>query len=221
VSTQRQVTNQQCTRIARLAVLISGSGRTLANLIDKIGTGALAAEIVAVISSRPGVRGLEISRAAGIARTVIERKSFPDDASFSDAIYRYLAPFDPDLIICAGFLKRLVVTPEWEARILNIHPGLIPESDAAGLGCYGERVHRAVIESGARLSGATVHVVDNEYDHGPVVMKETVPVLPGDSAADLADRVFALETDLYPRAISTYLTQHPELTKRPKVEAEQ
>ena len=104
--------------------------------------------------------------------------------------------------------------PEWEGRILNIHPCLIPESNAAGLGYYGDRVHQAVIDCGATTSGATVHVVDNEYDHGPVVMKETVPVLPGDTASDLAARVFALECELYPRAIAHYLTQHPDLIRR-------
>jgi phosphoribosylglycinamide formyltransferase 1 len=207
-------------RTPRLAVLISGSGRTLASLVDRVRAGTLDAEIVAVVSSRAGVRGTEIAREAGIPNAVIERKSFPDDASFSHAIYGFLAQFDPDLIVCAGFLKRLAVTPEWEERILNIHPGLIPESDAAGLGFYGDRVHAAVIESGATVSGATVHVVDDEYDHGPVVMKETVPVLPGDTPADLAARVFALELELYPRAIARYLAQHPELINRPAVEAE-
>jgi phosphoribosylglycinamide formyltransferase-1 len=207
-------------RTPRLAVLISGSGRTLANLIDRVRAGTLDAEIVAVVSSRPGVGGIEIAHAAGIPHAVVERKNFPDDGAFSIAIYGFLAQFGTDLIICAGFLKRLAVTPDWEGRILNIHPGLIPESDAAGLGFYGERVHAAVIESGAKLSGATVHVVDDEYDHGPAVMKETVPVLPGDTPADLAARVFALELELYPRAIAHYLAQHPELVNRPAVEAE-
>jgi phosphoribosylglycinamide formyltransferase-1 len=207
-------------RAPRLAVLISGSGRTLANLIEHSRDGRLNAKIVAVASSRPGVGGIAIAQAAGIPHAVVERKNYPDDGAFSNAIYGFLAQFDPDLIVCAGFLKRLAVTPEWEGRILNIHPGLIPESDAAGLGFYGERVHAAVIESGATVSGATVHVVDDEYDHGPVVMKETVPVLPGDTPADLAARVFALELEIYPRAIARYLAQHPELIKRPAVEAE-
>jgi len=189
-------------------VLISGTGRTLANLIAKIAAGALEAEIVAVVSSRAGVRGVEIADAAGIPTSVVQRKSYANDAAFSAAIYHELAPYQPDLIICAGFLKRLVVTPEWEGRILNIHPCLIPESQAAGAGFYGDRVHQAVLESGAILSGATVHIVDNEYDHGPVVLKETVPVLPGDTPADLAQRVFALECDLYPRAIGRYVAMH-------------
>ncbi|HET7055046.1 MAG TPA: formyltransferase family protein, partial [Thermomicrobiales bacterium] len=140
------------------------------------------------------------------------------DAAFSNAIYATIAPFEPDLIVCGGFMKRLVVSPDWEGRILNIHPCLIPESNAAGAGFYGGRVHEAVIACGATMSGATVHVVDNEYDHGPVVMKETVPVLPGDTATDLAARVFALECDLYPRAIAAYLSQHPGLIRRSRVD---
>jgi len=198
----------------RLAVLISGTGRTLANLIEAIAAATLGAEIVAVVSSRVGVRGLEIAEAAGIPAAVVTRKSYPDDGSFSEAIYAAIAPYEPDLIICAGFLKRLVVPPEWESRILNIHPCLIPESNAAGAGFYGDRVHQAVIDCGATTSGATVHVVDNEYDQGPVVMKETVPVLPSDTASDLAARVFALECELYPRAIAHYLSQHSDLISR-------
>jgi formyltetrahydrofolate-dependent phosphoribosylglycinamide formyltransferase len=200
--------------VAKLAVLISGTGRTLANLIESIAAGTLEAEVVAVVSSRTGVRGIEIAGAAGIPVSVITRGPYSDDAAFSDAIYAVIAPYEPDLIICAGFLKRLVVPMEWEGRILNIHPCLIPESNAAGSGFYGDRVHEAIITCGATSSGATVHVVDNEYDHGPIVMKETVPVLPGDTASDLAARVFALECDLYPRAIAHYLAQHPDLIRQ-------
>lgn len=170
------------------------------------------AEVVAVVSSRAGVRGLEIAQSAGIPAFVIPRKAFDDDAAFSDAIFAQVRPFAPDLIICAGFLKRLVVRPEWDGRILNIHPALIPESGAAGAGYYGAKVHEAVLASGATESGATVHVVDNEYDHGPVIMKRRVPVLPGDTADDLAARVFAAECDLYPKAIQSYVEAHPDLT---------
>jgi formyltetrahydrofolate-dependent phosphoribosylglycinamide formyltransferase len=212
------LTGQGTTHSPRLAVLISGAGRTLANLIEAISAGRLAAEIVAVVSSRAGVRGMEIAEAAGIPAYVVSRKAHPDDAAFSDAIYAAIAPYEPDLIVCGGFMKRLVVPAEWEGRILNIHPCLIPESNAAGLGFYGDRVPQAVIDCGAASSGATGHVVDNEYDHGPVVMKETVPVHPGDSAMDLAARVFALECDLYPRAIAAYLSQHPGLIRRSGVD---
>ena len=184
-----------------LAVLLSGGGRTLANLIARIESGDLAAEIIAVVSSNPAAGGLAIAERAGLPALALRRSGYFDDAAYSQAIFRAIAEQAPDLIVCAGFLKRLVVPAEWEGRILNIHPCLIPESNAAGLGFYGDRVHQAVIASGANTSGATVHVVDNEYDHGPVVMRQTVPVLPGDTAADLAARVFEAECELYPRAI--------------------
>lgn len=203
---------------ARLAVLLSGTGRTLANLIEKIGAGALDAEIVAVVSSREGVRGLDVARAAGIPTTVVARSRFGDDLAFSRAIYAALDQFDPDLIILAGFVRRLSVPSEWEGRILNIHPCLIPESNAAGQGFYGERVHQAVIDSGATMTGVTVHVVDNEYDHGPVVMKRELPVRPGETALELAARVFELECELYPQAIARYISLNSGLVRHVRVE---
>lgn len=194
---------------ARLAVLISGSGRTLENLLKVIARGELNAEIVAVISSKPGVRGLEIAERAGLPHTTIVRREFESDAAFTDAILDWLAPYDPHLIIHAGFLRKLVIPPAWEGRMLNIHPSLIPESGAAGKGFYGDRVHQAVLDSGAAVSGATVHVLDNEYDEGPILAKTTVPVLPEDTVATLAARVFAAECELYPKAIAAYLRDNP------------
>jgi phosphoribosylglycinamide formyltransferase 1 len=188
-------------RPPRLAVLLSGGGRTLANLIARIDSGELAAEIVAVVSSNPAAGGLAIAERAGIPAVALRRVAFSDDSAYSEAIHAAIQPFQPDLIVCGGFLKRLVVPAEWEGCILNIHPCLIPESNAAGLGFYGDRVHQAVIASGATVSGATVHVVDNEFDHGPVVLRATVPVLPGDTAETLGARVFTAECELYPRAI--------------------
>lgn len=189
-----------------LAVLLSGTGRTLDNLLRAIDEQRLPARISAVVSSNPEVRGLEIARAAGIPSFTVSRKAFGTDDAYSAAIFDTVMPYQPDLLIMAGFLRRLVVTPAWEGRILNIHPALLPEmSSAAGKGFYGERVHRAVLASGATMSGATVHVVDNDYDTGPVVMKAEVPVLAGDTAESLAARVFDAECRLYPEAIAHYL----------------
>ncbi len=195
-------------------MLISGSGRSLENLLNVIAAGHLAAEVVTVVSSKSGVRGLDIAAAAGVPVGIVSRAGFDSRDAFSEAIYAELAPFDPDLIILAGFLKQLTVPVGWSGRILNIHPGLIGESEAAGKGFYGARVHEAVLSSGSAESGATVHVVDNEYDHGPVVMKARVPVLAGDSAETLAARVFAAECDLYPRAIAAYVAANPDLLDR-------
>jgi formyltetrahydrofolate-dependent phosphoribosylglycinamide formyltransferase len=199
---------------ARLAVLLSGSGRTLENLLDVIARGQLNATVVAVVSSKPDVRGIEIAKAAGVPVTVITRKGFDDDAAFTNAILAWLAPFAPHLVVHAGFLRKLHLPPGWEGRMINIHPSLIPESGAMGKGFWGDKVHAAVIASGAKWSGATVHVVDNEYDSGPIVAKTIVPVMPDDTTETLAARVFAAERRLYPRAISRYLREHPWLLER-------
>lgn len=198
-------------RTPRLAVLLSGSGRTLENLLAAIQDGDLDADIVAVVSSRAGVRGIAIGERAGLPTAVIPRKGFPDDTAFTSAILDWLAPYEPDLIVHAGFLRKLVIPEAWEGRMLNIHPSLIPESGAAGKGFYGQRVHEAVLHSGALESGATVHVLDNEYDEGPIVMKARVPVLADDTVDSLAARVFAAECRLYPAAINAYIRDNPWL----------
>ena len=136
------------------------------------------------------------------------RRAFDSDAAYSDAIFQEVAPYDPQLMILAGFLRKIVVPRDWEGRILNIHPALLPEcSYAAGRGFYGEHVHQAVLDRGETRSGATVHLVDNGYDTGPVYMRQTVEVLPGDTAQTLAARVFEVEKELYPRAIGAYLEE--------------
>ncbi len=189
-----------------LAVLISGGGRTLANLIERTQTGALDARVGIVISSKADAGGLEIARRAGIPAVPIARRDFDSDLAYSDAIFSEIAAHDPALVILAGFLRKIIVPPVWEGRILNIHPALLPECNyAAGRGFYGEHVHRAVLERNETQSGATVHLVDNGYDTGPVYMRQTVPIFPDDTPQTLADRVFTAELDLYPRAISAYL----------------
>ena len=194
-----------------LAVLLSGTGRTLDHLLRVIAAGELDAWVGVVVSSAPQVRGLAVAETAGLPHRTLQRGNFASDASYSEAIYAALAPYRPDLILLAGFLRRLVVPPKLAGRILNIHPALLPETPAAGRGYYGERVHAAVLASGATESGATVHVVDGGYDTGPVVLRATVPVLPDDTPETLGARVFAAECELYPEAIRRYVASHPEL----------
>ncbi len=199
-------------RPLRLAVLLSGTGRTLENLLTTIATQELDAEVVMVISSVPNVRGLATAEAAGIPTATVRRRDYPDDVAYSDAVYAMLAPVTPDLIVLAGFLRKLVVRDDLAGRILNIHPALLPEAAfAAGRGFYGERVHAAVLASGATESGATVHVVDNGYDTGPVVLQARVPVRRDDTPATLGARVFEAERWLYPEAIRRHVAAHPEL----------
>lgn len=203
-------TSGEPNRPLALAVLLSGSGRTLENLLRVIARGELAARIVVVVSSVPGVRGLRIAAEAGIPHFTVRRRDVKSDEAYAQAIYATIAPYQPDLVVLAGFLRRLIVWPEWQGRILNIHPALLP-GGPAGRGWYGDRVHAAVLASGATESGATVHVVDQGYDTGPIVMQARVPVRPDDTVETLAARVFTAERILYPAAIRVYVATHPEL----------
>lgn len=207
--------NDTTARPWRFGVLLSGAGRTLANLLEAIDRGELDAEVVAVVSSVEGVRGLDVARNAGIPATVVSRRDAPGVETYSRAVYDAFAPHDVDLIIMAGFLRRVLVFPGWEGRILNIHPALLPDAAeyAAGRGRYGERVHEAVLARGDMVSGATVHVVTDVYDDGPPLLRVEVPVLPGDTPETLGTRVFEAECTLYPEAIRQYLAAHPELKR--------
>lgn len=199
----------------RLGVLISGSGRTLANLLAVIERGELDAEVVCVVSSRANVRGIEIAREAGVPVDVISHRHLSDAATHSRAIYTAVATFAPDLLILAGYLRQLVVDPAWTGRMLNIHPALLPEAGAyaAGKGRFGDHVHAAVLARGDTVSGATVHVVTDDYDTGPPVLQRKVPVHQDDTPQTLAERVFAVECELYPEAIRRYMAAHPELRR--------
>lgn len=199
----------------RIAVLISGSGRTLRNLLDAITAGELHAEIVAVVSSVADVRGLEIAVEAGIPTHVLSARDAKGIEAYSTATYELLTPYNPDLVVMAGYLRRLLVHPGWEQRILNIHPALLPQAAtyAAGKGFYGDRVHAAVLAHGDTQTGATVHVVTDEYDDGPPLAQCVVPVLPDDDSRTLADRVFTAECELYPRALREYMAAHPHLKR--------
>jgi phosphoribosylglycinamide formyltransferase-1 len=183
----------------RLVVLISGGGTTLRNLIEKIAAGQLDAQIALVISSNPEARGLEFARAAGIPTQVVERRAFDSVEGFSDAIFAACRGAAPDIVVLGGFLKLIVVPPDFENRLVNIHNALIPAF--CGKGFYGRRVHEAVLEQGARVSGCTVHFVDNRYDHGPILLQRVVPVLDDDTPETLAARVFEAECEAYPEAL--------------------
>jgi formyltetrahydrofolate-dependent phosphoribosylglycinamide formyltransferase len=186
----------------RLAVLLSGSGSTLENFFVRRERGELPVEFAGVIASKPEAYGLERARRRGVPAFAVERRAHPDERVFNDALHRVLDRLGADLVACAGFLSRFELRGKWEGRALNVHPALIPAF--CGKGFYGERVHRAVLAAGVRLSGATVHFCDDEYDHGPIVLQEAVPVLSGDDPHSLARRVAALERELYPRAIRLF-----------------
>lgn len=183
----------------RIAVLISGTGRSLKNMLDRIESGRLNVEIRLVVASTPAARGLQFAEKATIPIAVLERKDSPSQGEYSREIFDHCRRAGVDLVALAGFIKRLTVPADFENRVVNIHPSLVPAF--AGKGYYGHRVHEAVLEYGVKLSGCTVHFVDNEYDHGPVILQKAVPVLDGDTLDELEARVFAAECEAYPEAL--------------------
>ena len=186
-------------RPVHLAVLLSGAGSTLQNLLDRIAAGALRADVAVVVSSRSDAYGLERARQAGIPSRTVVRKDYPDVDRFNDALHAALEPFAVDLVVLGGFLSLFQPRARYAGRVMNIHPALIPAF--CGAGFYGDKVHHAVLASGVRLSGCTVHFADDQYDHGPIILQGSVPVLDDDTPETLAARVHALERELYPEAI--------------------
>ncbi len=189
-------------RQLRIAVLLSGSGRTLENLLRLAHTGELDIVIPVAISSRSNTRGLEIARNAGLETHVVTRRDAPDPGTLSARVLEILEPHGIDLIVLAGYLRQLAILDEWRDKILNIHPSLLPLF--GGPGMYGHHVHEAVLASGMKVSGCSVHIVTEEYDSGPIVAQRCVPVIPSDTVETLAARVFEAECLLYPEAISLF-----------------
>jgi phosphoribosylglycinamide formyltransferase-1 len=186
----------------RLAVLLSGSGTTLQNLLDHIADGRLVAQVVRVLSNRPDAFGLERGRRAGIPTAVVERRGCASREEFSERLFAHVRAAGADLVCLGGFLQLIAIPDDYRLRVLNIHPALIPAF--CGRGFYGHRVHEAALEAGVKVSGCTVHFADNEYDHGPIVLQCPVPVEDDDTPDTLAARVFARECDAYPEAIRLF-----------------
>ncbi len=184
----------------KVAVLLSGSGRTLENFFAKTAAGKLPLEIVAVVSSRPDVRGVEVAEAAGVPVAVFKRRDYPDVAAHNAAINTWLAGYAPQMIVLAGYLCYYIKAPAFTGPVVNIHPALLPKY--GGKGYYGDRVHRAVLAAGDTSTGCTVHLVDEVYDNGRILGQRDVPVLAGDDVDTLAARVFAAECELYPEVLS-------------------
>jgi len=190
---------------ARLVVLASGGGRTLVNLQQGIDAGTLPARIVLVIVSRTDLKARRRAQELGLATLVIGPESHPDRAMREKLLLASIHEARPELVILAGWLQLLPIPPELEGKVLNIHPALLPAY--GGHGCYGHKVHQSVIADGAELSGCTVHFATSAYDQGPVVLQTAVPVLPADTADELAARVFAAECLSYPQAIRLLLEE--------------
>ena len=185
-----------------IAVLLSGSGTSLENLLEHIESGDVPGRVEVVIASKERAFGLERARRRGIPAVAVARKQHPDAGAFNDALHAVLDDFDVDLVLLLGFLSPFETRGRFDGRTLNVHPALIPAF--CGKGFYGHRVHEAVLESGVKLTGATVHFVDAEYDHGPIVLQEGVPVEEDDTPDTLAARVQAAERRLVPEAVRLF-----------------
>lgn len=189
-------------RPIRLAILISGGGTTLTNLVGRINAATLSAQVSLVVASRPDCGGVQKARDAGLPCEVIVRKNFASVQEFSDRIFASCRQANVDLVVCGGFLALIRIPIDFAGRVINIHPSLIPAF--SGKGFHGHHVHEAVLKRGARVSGCTVHFVDDEYDHGPIIVQRTVPVEDDDTPDSLAARVFAAECEAMPEAIRLF-----------------
>lgn len=187
-------------RKLRLAVLISGTGRTLKNFLDRIAAGTLPAEIVLVIASSPEAEGLQYAEEEStIAIRIIERPNFSTLEDFSEAIFSLCRQYNVDYVALAGYLKLLRIPEDFENRVLNIHPSLLPLF--SGKGHYGNIVHSKILEAGVKVSGCSVHFVDQDYDNGPIIIQKAVEVKDDDTPDKLNARVFQAECEAYPEAI--------------------
>ena len=193
-------------RPTRLGVLLSGGGTTMLNLADQIRAGTLDASIQVVVASNDACRGIERARQLGLACEVVRRKDFQGDnavAMFSEAVFARLREAGVELVCMAGFLSLLVIPDDFAGRVMNIHPSLLPKF--GGKGMHGLHVHSAVLAAGETTTGCTVHLADNTYDTGPVLLQQTCEVRPGETAQALAARVFELEKQAYPEAIRRFI----------------
>ena len=186
----------------RVAVLLSGEGTSLENLCEQIDKGKVPARIVAVVSSKDGAGGLRRAENRGIPAVAVPRRKHPDVDVFNDRLHEALLPHDVELVALFGFLSPFQLRGRYEGRVINVHPALILAF--SGQGFYGSRVYDAVLAQRVKVTGATVHFVDEEYDHGPIILQEAVAVREDDDATSLRERVTAAERRLVPEAVRLF-----------------
>lgn len=189
----------QVTSPLPVAVLISGGGTTLRNLIERKNSEALPIDIRLVISSSPTAKGLQFAADANIPALVVEKKKGLAASDYEHQMFEPCRKAGVRYVVMAGFLKHVTIPADFENRVINIHPSLIPAF--CGQGMYGLKVHQAAIDYGAKISGCTVHFVDNHYDRGPIIGQWPVPVRDDDTAETLQARVFATESEAYPAVL--------------------
>ncbi len=199
-------------RPARLAVLISGGGTTLANLLDHIRQGEFDAEIPVVICSNRKAQAAVAAKDLGLRVELVERKTFDSTEAFSEAVFAHIRDAGADLICLAGFLSLLAIPDDYAQRILNIHPALLPAF--GGKGMHGRHVHEAVLNAGVKITGCTVHFADQTYDTGPIVLQRICAVRDNDTPDTLAARVFEQECLAYPDAVRRVLAGQVRIVGR-------
>lgn len=188
----------------RIAVLVSGSGTNLQTLMDNCKSGYIPGKIVVVVSSNPDAYALKRAEKEGVESVVIQRKDFDSNEDFSAEILKEAEKRRVGLICLAGFVKKLGknIIKAYDNRIMNIHPALLPSF--GGKGMYGIRVHEQVLKSKEKYSGCTVHLVDEKYDHGPIILQKKVEIRKDDTPHTLAERVLKQEYKLYPEAVKLF-----------------
>ena len=192
-----------------IAVLVSGGGTNLQAILDAEARGENPhGKVTLVVASKPGVYALERAAGAGVESTVVRRKDYADSEAFDAALVRVLQEHNIDVVVLAGFLSVLgpSVIAAYRDRILNVHPSLIPSF--CGPGFYGLRVHEAALARGVKVTGATVHLVNEECDGGPILLQKAVDILPGDTPETLQKRVMVqAEWQLLPKALAMVCEQ--------------
>ena len=195
----------------KIACLVSGGGTNLQAIIDNIEAGRLNAEIVAVVSNVPEAGALERAKKHGLPSFVVNHRDFASRELFDRGLAAIIDRQKAKLVCLCGFMR--IFSPffveHYPGRVINIHPALLP--DFGGKGFYGHRVHEAVLAAGKTVSGCTVHFVDKEVDHGPIILQRTVPVLADDTPDDLAERVLQQEHIAYSQAIELFAQNRLEL----------
>ena len=192
------------TPVLRLAVFASGSGSNFGAMLKAIDAGKLDAEPVLLITTRPAIGAIDKAEARDIPVAILPPAKFESEGAFAEVLLHALTEHQTNFIALAGYLKKIPASTvdAFKHRILNMHPALLPSF--GGEGMYGRRVHETVLEYGCRVSGVTVHLVDSEYDTGPIVLQEPVAVRPDDTPKSLAARVLQLEHRLYPQALQLF-----------------
>ena len=189
-----------------LGMLVSGGGRTFQNMVEACRRGEVPGRVVALVSSSPNAYALERAKKLEVPAAVVRPKDFPDPVELGERTFAFLRDMGAEWVLMGGYMHYIIVPADYAGKVLNIHPALIPSF--CGKGMYGDRVHKAVLEAGVKITGVTVHIVDDQYDHGPIVHQVAVPVEPGDTVETLGARVFEAEKKAYPEAVRRILHKY-------------